>query len=151
MAEPKVLTLLVPGEPFAKQRPRVTKTGHAYTPQETANYENLVKVCFREKYPEHVPTDKPIAINIEAEYPIPKSWSKKKRSQALNKEIFPTRHDWDNVGKIICDALNGIAYQDDKQIFRGSVTKFYGYRTHVYVTMAVIGEEVPEEPDEELW
>ncbi|MDQ7790318.1 MAG: RusA family crossover junction endodeoxyribonuclease [Clostridia bacterium] len=29
--------------------------------------------------------------------------------------------DWDNYGKSVCDALNGVAYDDDQQIKRGSV------------------------------
>lgn len=31
------------------------------------------------------------------------------------------RGDWDNLGKLISDALNGIAYHDDAQILYGSV------------------------------
>jgi Holliday junction resolvase RusA-like endonuclease len=31
--------------------------------------------------------------------------------------------DWDNYGKNVCDALNGIAYDDDRQIVDGRVVK----------------------------
>lgn len=38
----------------------------------------------------------------------------------------PTKKpDWDNIGKIICDALNGIAYADDSQIVLGQMVKKY--------------------------
>lgn len=37
------------------------------------------------------------------------------------------RHrDWDNIGKMISDALNGIAWVDDEQVDDGRVRKRYG-------------------------
>lgn len=35
---------------------------------------------------------------------------------------YATR-DWDNLGKAISDALNGVAYRDDNQVVSASVTK----------------------------
>ncbi len=44
----------------------------------------------------------------------------------LNGIIRPTkRPDFDNIGKIICDSLNMIAYHDDSAIVDGRVRKFY--------------------------
>ena len=41
-------------------------------------------------------------------------------------EIRPTvKPDWDNIGKIISDALNGIAYKDDAQVVSCTVEKRY--------------------------
>lgn len=34
--------------------------------------------------------------------------------------------DWDNYAKSICDGLNGIAYEDDRQIIDGRVRKIIG-------------------------
>lgn len=40
--------------------------------------------------------------------------------------IRPTKKpDCDNIAKIICDALNGIAYYDDSQIVKIEVDKVY--------------------------
>ena len=42
----KQIRFSIPGKPFGKQRPRVVHRGSyskAYTPEETVNYENLVK------------------------------------------------------------------------------------------------------------
>lgn len=36
--------------------------------------------------------------------------------------------DWDNYGKAICDGLNGIAYDDDRQIIDARVRKVLGVR-----------------------
>lgn len=67
-----------------------------------------------------------LKMAITAFYPIPTSWSKKKRTAAIGGAIRPTvKPDADNVLKVICDALNGIAYADDKQIVEAAVRKFY--------------------------
>ena len=64
-----VYTFTVPGRPFGKQRPRVTRTGHAFTPETTVSYENLVRMTFVEKYPEVIPADSPVRIEITAQFP----------------------------------------------------------------------------------
>ena len=39
---------------------------------------------------------------------------------------FPTlKPDTDNIAKIVCDALNGVAYHDDKQITSLTVDKVW--------------------------
>ena len=130
---PKCLDFEIPGKPMGKQRPRMMRTGHAYTPKETINYENLVRMCFREKYPEHIPIDGKVALDVDAYFPIADSWTKKKKKQALDDEISPHKPDWDNIGKIVSDALNEIAYKDDAQIYYASVQKHYSDRPRVEV------------------
>ena len=39
--------------------------------------------------------------------------------------ICPSKPDWDNIGKLVSDALNGIVWRDDRQIVSGWVQKFY--------------------------
>ena len=44
----------------------------------------------------------------------------------LDNKIYPTvKPDTDNIAKSILDALNGIAYKDDKQVVTLSVKKRY--------------------------
>lgn len=42
-------SLTIPGVPTAKARPRMTKSGHVYTPQKTVGYERMVQTLFVEK------------------------------------------------------------------------------------------------------
>lgn len=129
----------VRGEPVAKGRPKFTTRGgfvRAITPEKTANYETLVKLSFQEQCPEAVPfpKDKPLYVSIAAHFRIPKSASRKKAEAMRNHDIPPTKKpDCDNIAKIICDALNGIAYYDDSQIAKLEVSKFYGDEPGVYV------------------
>lgn len=125
------------GEPVAKARPRVTKFG-AYTPQKTVNYENLVKLSFQgEKLTGQ------LKMTVVAYFAIPKSVSKKKRKLMIEEKIRPTKKpDCDNVLKIICDALNTIAYDDDKQIVEMAIRKFYSENPRVEVEIEEIVIEV---------
>ena len=120
----------VPGNPFGKQRPRVVNRGKfssAYTPKETVQYENLVKMCYREVAGDKMFSDDAMLdVRILAYYDIPKSTSKKKRAMMIGKEIRPTKKpDGDNIAKAICDSLNLVAYHDDSSVVDMQVRKFY--------------------------
>ena len=66
----------------------------------------------------------------------PASWSAKKRGRALRGEFRPrVKPDWDNFGKLICDALNSIAWKDDAQIVDGTVRKFYAEDPGIAITI----------------
>lgn len=137
----------VPGNPRGKQRPRATRQGRMYTPKETVIYENLIKHEFISKYPETEPTERPLILKICADYPIPESWSKSKKIDAIEMRIFPKKPDWDNVGKVVSDALNGIAYVDDSQVFYSNVLKRYSTRPRLTVLIEVLedGETLTDE------
>lgn len=128
----------IPGNPRGKQRPRMTRAGHTYTPKETVSYENLVKTC----YPgERFPDDAQLHVSITAWYEMPKSISKKRYNAMLRLEEKPTKvPDCDNVGKAVCDALNHIAYRDDAMIVELSVRKYYGVEPKVEVIIFDEGE-----------
>jgi Holliday junction resolvase RusA-like endonuclease len=125
----------IPGKPMGKQRARTLKNGHSYTPKETVNYETLVKQIFITKnFKTYLEGE--IHAKITAYFPIPKSTSKSKRQEMLIGAIRPTkRPDWDNIGKIICDSLNDLAYRDDSQITECLVRKFYADEPRVVVEM----------------
>ena len=115
----------VPGEPMSKQRPRMTRTGHTYTPQQTVVYENLVKMAYLALKDNYFWDCTPLEVHIIASFAIPKSYSKVKIKKCLQGELAPSTKDLDNIAKIICDALNGIAYSDDKHICRLIVEKIF--------------------------
>jgi Holliday junction resolvase RusA-like endonuclease len=132
------IKIVIPGEPKAKARPRVTRKGIAYTPKKTLEYENWVKECFvlcRHK--------KMLKGQIEAEikayFKIPKSASKKKKTEMIKGKMRPTKKpDTDNVAKIILDSLNDLAYSDDKQVIKLIVEKFYSEEPRVEVVLREI-------------
>ena len=125
------------GEPRGKQRPRMTKTGHTYTPIETVQYENLVRLEYSRQCHDFIFEDRtPLDARITAYYSIPKSTSVNKRQAMLEHRIRPiNKVDCDNLVKIVLDSLNGIAYRDDVQVVDCQVRKFYSDRPRVVVTL----------------
>lgn len=118
-----MIEFTIPGEPKGKGRPRHERNGHTYTPRDTKEYEEEVRIRFRkairddEKLAKQFPLTGPVKVTIWAYFKIPKSITKKRLKQIRDGEDFPTKKpDIDNIEKIIEDALNGLAYKDDSQI-----------------------------------
>lgn len=130
----------IPGEPCAKGRPRfVRATGKAVTPEKTARYEQLVQLSYMQHVGQDVTLQGPIKAHIRAYFSIPSSISKHKREQMLTDTLRPQkRPDADNVAKIVLDALNGIAYGDDKEIVHLEVEKHWAVMPQVCVTLSEI-------------
>lgn len=119
---------VVLGEPQSKGRPRFARMGNfvrSYTPDETVQYETLVKLSYQQAGLEKL--SGAIRAEIRAFFPIPKSVSKKKHEQMASGKIRPitVRKDLDNICKAVLDALNNIAYDDDRQVVELLAYKFY--------------------------
>jgi Holliday junction resolvase RusA-like endonuclease len=124
----------------------MTKTGHTYTPDKTVNYETLVKQLYITQGHERL--EGALKLTVNAFFSIPKSTSKKNKEKMLQGEIRPTKKpDWDNVGKIISDALNEMAYKDDCQIVCATVRKWYSDNPRVEVEITELMPEVFSEWD----
>lgn len=138
----KTIKFVVQGDPVAKGRPRFSRRGRfvqTYTPEKTKEYEILVQQNYTRQCNGEYAGDSPLIIEIDAYFPIPKSASKIKRQRMLSNEIKKTsRPDVDNVGKTICDALNGLAWKDDSQIVEATIRKFYSDTPHVVVEITVL-------------
>lgn len=138
------MEIVVEVEPKGKGRPRFTRTGHAYTPARTRDYEELIAARALEamKGRQLIPRDVPLRVTIVAVFSVPVSWPKKKRLAALQGVLRHTRKpDYDNVGKAVCDALNGIVFEDDCQIVSGEVEKVYGPEPMVRIFIEELKEE----------
>lgn len=123
------VTIRLPGQPRGKGRPRFARVGafvHTFTDKKTLSYEEQLSeagVIAMRAYPPRLGA---LSVRIEAAFGIPPSWSKKKRSAALAGDLMPTgKPDFDNISKIVGDALNGIVWKDDSQIINASFRKFY--------------------------
>lgn len=126
----KEIIITAPGKPVGKQRPKFSTKGNfvnAITPEQTVNYENYLKMLYIEKYGDMAfEAEEPLELTVNAYFQPPANTSKKKLEMMFNNSIRPTKKpDFDNIAKIVGDALNAVAYPDDKQIVDASIHKFY--------------------------
>lgn len=107
------ITVSFPWKVHAKQRPRSTKGGHTYTPKATKAAEKIVADNFRQAVGEgFAPLDGPLDVKVylsDTEVGLEIT----QRDEHTQKKL---RGDIDNYLKTILDALNGVAYIDDRQI-----------------------------------
>jgi len=103
--------------PLAKERPRATRTGHVYTPKRTSDYEKKVAAEYTGPL-----IDASHTVKVELKFDI----------KGTHITVSATKNpDWksslkgdvDNYVKSILDALNGVAWEDDKQIISLTVEK----------------------------
>ena len=109
----------VSGQPQGKGRPRFTRTGRAYTPDKTRQYEARIKAAAWAEMQKHSlkATKRPVHVDVIAFMDIPKSWSKKKRMEAEYGAITPTAgYDLDNIVKAALDGVQGVIFDDDRQV-----------------------------------
>ena len=114
----KVLT--IPLTPLPAPRPRFSKFG-TYNPKRYTDYKKAVALLAKRVFK---PTLKPVKLVVYFYMPIPKSWSKKKRLEAVG-QYHIKKPDSDNLLKTVKDALNGIAYKDDSQVAVTVTYKIY--------------------------
>ncbi|QNM11756.1 MULTISPECIES: RusA family crossover junction endodeoxyribonuclease [Erysipelotrichaceae] len=140
-----MMKFTVLGIPVAKGRPKFAKRGNfvtSYTPQDTVNYENLVRLSYQQSCNELRVLQGEVSMKIDAFFPIPKSTSKKKHQlMAIGAIQHTKKPDADNVAKAICDALNKIAYVDDSQIVSLEVNKYYSDVPRAEITITEVKHE----------
>lgn len=129
----RVTTFFVRGNPRGKARPRFAH-GHAYTDDRTRDYERLVQQTFLAAGGKRL--HGPVSVSIKVHFGVPDRWNKAARELAFRGKLAATRKpDIDNIAKIILDALNGVAWEDDVQVVNLSIGKAYSDEPSVSVTV----------------
>lgn len=107
----------IPALAVAKARARITKSGHAYTPEKTKSFEAELRWHWQKGGHSMIPRTA-TAVEILCYLPKPKT--------AKKTQLFPiTRPDLDNYAKAILDGLNGFAWEDDSQVCDLRIGKRY--------------------------
>lgn len=107
-----------PSKVIGKQRPKFGN-GRTYTPKQTEQAEAEILKAWRGKYGDAAAAfDGPVNVAISYQRELSKSnplyWAGRSDLSVP---------DLDNVAKLVCDALNGVAWKDDRQIIHLDVTK----------------------------
>jgi crossover junction endodeoxyribonuclease RusA len=105
----------IPGKPVPKQRPRVnTKTKTAYTPEKTVEYEKKVGLCALKALREA--SGKKLEGNVRVMIEL---GEKETVVRVFGQSMEPhtkTRGDLDNYAKSILDGMQGVLFDDDRQV-----------------------------------
>lgn len=128
----------VPGKVQGKARPRFSsRSGTVYTPGKTKSYERQIAEAYEAQNGPCFQGG--VAVMIDATFQIPKSWTRAKKADAAAGKLAPGKPDIDNILKVVLDGLNGIAYEDDKQVVLTQCKKVYadttrpaGLQVHVF-------------------
>lgn len=122
------------GTPRGQGRPRFSRANGAYKSSEDKAYERALCMAYWAEHAGKRPLDGPLTIRIKAIFPIPKSKTKQEQELMRRGEIKPTcRPDMDNIQKSVLDALNKVAFPDDKAVTWLIGQKVYGDVPGVYV------------------
>lgn len=105
------------GKPQGKARPRFSRRSNSiYTPKSTQAYERQIAKAYKLAANGFTFGECPVEIWITAVFPKAKT----------SKKEYPTiKPDIDNIQKAVFDGLNGIAYNDDKQILTAVIHKTF--------------------------
>jgi Holliday junction resolvase RusA-like endonuclease len=119
-----MITFTIPGKPLGQQRPRFARVGkfvRAYDPDKSVSYKATLMQFAQAAGVK--PIEGPVTVTVDAYMPRPQRLCRKRD----NPGVLPAtcKPDADNIGKIVCDALTGVAYADDAQVVELTVRKRY--------------------------
>lgn len=130
------------GEPVGKARARFTRTGRAYTPKKTKDYEAEVAMMAKAAMGSSEPFKGAVTLFMYVNMPVPPSYSKKRREACFSGQERPTKKpDQSNIQKAIEDGMNGIVYLDDCQIVATRTSKRYNEIASVHVIVKETSNE----------
>lgn len=132
----RTVTISCPFKLERKERPRFGN-GRTWTPAKTKAFEAAVATVARATMGAHPPIEGPCKVEIYATFKPPKSWPRKKQEYVMGLP-YTSRTDADNQIKAVADALNGIAYGDDRQVADVTITRRYGREDAFRVTVTEI-------------
>ena len=140
------IQFVVPGQPVGKGRAKAARRGKfitMYTPEKTVNYEGLVAHAAHVAMAGRPLIVGAVSVDLDIRLPIPESWSQKKKSQAINGLLMPTKKpDIDNIFKACADGMNNVVYKDDVQIVETKQRKRYAETPGVVVIVRELNLEV---------
>lgn len=133
------LVFEVPGKVRGKGRPRFMRNGHTYTDSKTVEYERLIKASYL-KRTSYI-SQKSIRMSMYVCFAPNKTDTKKNRALKLLNSLWPSKKpDVDNVIKVVLDALNKVAYQDDTQVNEVHVIRHFDEKERLIICLKENGE-----------
>lgn len=125
----------VPGTPMAWKRARATvRFGHAsrFEDKRQSSYKADIRSFLRKACGKPVASPCPFVLTISFEFPLLKGDyngkgepNKHGKAKLCGEEKRCKKPDLDNLVKMVMDALNGVVWLDDSQVYRINIAKRY--------------------------
>jgi|TARA_R110000787_G_scaffold47323_1_gene114582 Holliday junction resolvase RusA-like endonuclease len=109
-------TVIIERRPKVKARPRHTKSGKVFTPASTLKEEDHVAQAWKEQVGEKISGPVEVSVIYSPDATILHVTSSPHNAKTL-------RGDLDNYVKLTLDALNEVAWDDDRQVVRLNASK----------------------------
>lgn len=132
--------LTISGPVRGKPRPRLTRYGGCYYGKDYDGFEAWVRSQYHGS--KHTTA---VSVTLLIQRPLPAS-----RPKSVNQELDMAKPDVDNIAKCYLDALNGAAYEDDRQIVELRVLE-RNRRRGAEEQITIIIEDETERTVEEKW
>lgn len=117
----KMIIYEIKGKPIAWKRARMAGK-RFFDPQ--IKEKNAIRMLILNALEDDMPYTKGLKITVEYQMSVPKSWSSKRRLNALDRPHLYTP-DLSNLIKFLEDTLNEIVWKDDKIIYEIHARKVY--------------------------
>lgn len=125
-----MVRFIVEGKVLGKPRPRVNRNGMVWTPSRFKDYERKIQAAYIKAGGTKL--EGPVSVKVRTFRSMPKSRPKKIETE---EDMF--KPDADNIIKIVLDALNGVAFDDDRQVIRVICSKMPRERRGEYLEVEV--------------
>ncbi len=122
--------------PVPASRPRVTRWS-TFFPKKYTQYREDMKMATANIL--FTPFEGNIYAQIDFFIQIPKSWSKKKKLSKQG-QYCDNNADIDNYCKAILDSLNGVYYEDDRQVVMLKARMYWSNTSRTEVTITKLEE-----------
>lgn len=119
-----MIRVTIPGKPEAMRRKRMVKMGkhvRLHTDRKDGMWAGRAQIHMAEAMGDRPPLEGPLRVVVVAYFELAKSHHRKRTPVPERWSENPK--DWDNIGKIVSDAGNGILWLDDRQVADGRVQK----------------------------
>lgn len=140
------MEFILPITPTAQQRPRHARINGrdiTYKSQQQKKNERELESALLPHRPK-APIEGPVELSFVATFPVPASWTAKRKSDAISRRRWHTsKPDTDNLCKQLKDAMTRLGFwNDDRQVAAyGRIEKRYGERGEWLVTVTELGTE----------
>lgn len=133
-------TFIYHGIPKAQGRPRFSRRGKfvvTYDPKDSRQYKNNIAAQIVQQNPVLIGKNVPVMMHLLFVLPRPKNHYR--ANGEVKERCLHIKHtgrpDLDNMEKALKDALKGIVWHDDSQVFSVVKSKIYGEKPKVEITV----------------